>query len=160
MTSNFRNHHLPGAIAVLSAAALAGCANINNLMLQVGTSRPAATLQVGPQVLRGNIALTPERTGELNVLAAGGKPSACMGALRFTSTRAGTMNLQCNNGVATTLYFSLLTPVKGYAYGQTEQGTVALTFGMTDEEGAAYMREPMPADPAASMAPAVSSGTK
>jgi hypothetical protein len=160
MTSNFRNHHLAGAVAALSAVALAGCANINDLMLQVGTSRPPATLQVGPQVLRGNITLTPERKGELNVQAAGGKPSACMGALRFTSTQAGTMDLQCNNGAATTLYFSLLTPVKGYAYGQTAQGAVALTFGMTDEEGAAYFVEPVAGDAAGSMAPMPPAETK
>jgi hypothetical protein len=156
MTSNFRSFHLTGVAAALLATALAGCANINDLMLQVGTSRPTATLQVGAQRLQGNITLTPERHGELSVQAAGGKPSACMGALRFTSTQAGTMNLQCDDGTATTLYFSLLTPVKGYAYGQTEQSTVALTFGMAEEESAAYLFATAPAEavaPAATMTP-------
>lgn len=146
MTSHFRMLHLVGAAAALLATALAGCANLNGFMQEVGTSRPAATLQVGAQQLLGNITLNPERTGTLSVQAAAGQPSACMGALRFTSTRAGSMDLQCNDGTATALQFRLLTPVKGYAYGQTEQGPVALTFGMTAQEGAAYLMVPVPTD--------------
>ena len=146
MTCNFRIHHLAWAAAALLAGALAGCANLNGMMQEVGTSRPAAILQMGAQQLQGNITLNPERTGTLNVRAAGGQPSACMGALRFTSTRAGSMDLQCNDGTATALQFRLLTPVKGYAYGQTEQGPVALTFGMTAQEGAAYLMVPVPAE--------------
>lgn len=146
MTSNFRIHHLAWAAAALLVAALAGCANLNSLMLEVGTSRPAATLQVGAQQLQGNITLNAERSGTLNVHASDGQPSACMGALRFTSTQQGSVDLQCNDGTATALQFSLLTPVKGYAYGRTELGPVALTFGMTAQESAAYLMVPVPAE--------------
>ena len=153
MNSHVRIHHLVWAIAVLLAATLAGCANINGLMLDAGTSRPAAVLQMGQQQLQGNITLNPERTGTLNVHAASGQPSACMGALRFTSTRAGAVDLQCNDGTATALQFSLLTPVKGYAYGRTGQDPVALAFGMTAEESAAYLMVPVPTGADAPAAP-------
>jgi hypothetical protein len=141
------------AAAALLTATLTGCANINHFMLEMGTSRPAATLQVGAQLLEGTVTFNPERTGALNVQADGGQPSACMGALRFTSTRAGSMDLQCNDGTATALQFSLLSPVKGYAYGRTDQGPVALTFGMTSDESAAYLLAPVPLQASAPDAP-------
>ena len=153
MTSKFQIHPLAWTVAALLATTLAGCANLNSLMLEVGTSRPAAILQIGTQQLQGNVTFNPERTGTLNVQAASGQPSACMGALRFTSTRQGSLDLQCNDGTSRALKFSLLTPVKGYAYGQTEQGPVALTFGMTAQESTAYLLAPVPAEAAVSAAP-------
>jgi hypothetical protein len=119
---------------------LSACADFNNLMVQLGSSRPAAILQVHGQRLDGMVTLSPDRTGTLSATASQGEPGTCMGQLRFTSTTQGEVDLRCNDGTAAALQFSMLTAVKGYAYGTSNKGPVALTFGMLDEEARAYLR--------------------
>nr|WP_315495025.1 hypothetical protein [uncultured Rhodoferax sp.] len=126
-------------LAIPLVLGLSACADLNNLMVQLGSSRPAAILQVQGQRLDGTVTLSPDRTGTLNVTASQGEPSICMGQLRFTSNTQGEVDLRCNDGTAAALQFSMLTAVKGYAYGAGNKGPVALTFGMWDDEAPAYL---------------------
>jgi hypothetical protein len=119
---------------------LSACANFDNLSVQLGSSRPLAILQVQDQRLDGMVTLSPDRTGTLSATANQGEPSTCMGQLRFTSTTQGVVDLRCNDGTAAVLQFSMLTSVKGYAYGASNKGPVALTLGMMDDEARAYLR--------------------
>ena len=127
-------------LAISLVLGLSACADFNNLMVQLGSSRPAAILQVHGQRLDGTVTLSPDRTGTLSAAASQGEPGTCMGQLRFTSTTQGEVDLRCNDGTAAALQFSMLTAVKGYAYGASNKGPVALTFGMLDEEARAYFR--------------------
>ena len=128
------------AVAWLLGLGLSGCADMGNLLVQVGSSRPPAILQVQGQRLEGVVTLSPDRTGTLSAKAAQGEPSTCMGQLRFTSTTQGEVDVRCNDGTAAALQFSMLTAVKGYAYGSNNKGPVALTFGMLNDEAPAYLR--------------------
>lgn len=121
---------------------LSGCADLSNLVVQLGSSRPSAILQVQGQRLDGTVTLSPDRTGTLSATAGYGEPRSCLGPLRFTSSTQGEVDLRCNDGTAAVLKFSLLTAVKGYAYGASHKGPVALTFGMMDDEAGAYLQAP------------------
>ena len=139
------NPHKPLDARVLLSAAgllfvLGGCADFGNLVVQLGASRPAAILQVQGQRLDGTLTLSPDRTGTLNVMANQGEPSVCLGGVRFTSSTQGEVDLRCNDATAALLKFSMLTAVKGYAYGASDKGPVALTFGMVDDEARAYLQ--------------------
>lgn len=141
------NPHKPlDARVLVSATALllglCGCADLGNLMVQLGASRPAAIVQVQGQRLDGTLTLSTDRTGTLNVSANQGVPSVCQGGVRFTSSTQGEVDLRCNDGTAAALKFSMLTAVKGYAYGASHKGPVALTFGMMDDEARAYLQSP------------------
>lgn len=133
---------LARASALALVCGLGGCADVSNLLVQLGSSRPVAIVQVQGQRLDGVVTLSPDRTGTLSAKASQGEPGACMGQLRFTSSTQGEVDLRCNDGTAAALQFSMLTAVKGYAYGASNKGPVALTFGMLDEEARAYLRAP------------------
>ena len=128
------------ASTLMLVSGLSACADVSNLVVQLGSSRPVAILQVHGQRLEGTVTLSPDRTGTLSAMASQGEPGTCMGQLRFTSTTQGEVDLRCNDGTAAALQFSMLTAVKGYAYGTSNMGPVALTFGMLDEEARAYLR--------------------
>lgn len=139
------NPHKPLDGRVLVGAAglllgLGGCADLSNMVVQLGSSRPSAILQVQGQRLDGKLTLSPDRTGTLEATANHGEPSSCLGALRFTSSTQGEVDLRCNDGTAAALKFSMLTAIKGYAYGASHKGPVALTFGMMDDEARAYLQ--------------------
>lgn len=131
---------LVGVVGLLLG--LGGCANLGNMVVQLGSSRPSAILQVQGQRLDGTLTLSPDRTGTLDATAKQGEPSVCMGSVRFTSSTQGDIDLRCNDGTAAALKFSMLTAVKGYAYGASQNGPVALTFGMVDDEARAYLQSP------------------
>lgn len=123
-------------------ALLAGCAMVNDRAWRLFSSPTDALAVVNGQLLRGKVKLVPDRTGTLTLEANDGAITNCFGGLRFTATQAGSMDLRCNDGSSAELQFTLLSEARGYAYGQTAQGPVSLTFGLSDADARAYLKLP------------------
>ena len=121
---------------------MTGCAMVNDRAWRLFQSPTDALAIVNGQLLRGKVKLVPDRTGTLTLEAKSGAITNCFGGLRFTSTQAGSMDLRCNDGSSTELQFSLISEARGYAYGQSAQGQVSLTFGLSDNDARAYLKVP------------------
>lgn len=125
-------------------------------MLIFATTVPALAV-VNGQPMQGEVQLVPDRTGSVvlksNQRSANATSmvtvSSCMGRLRFTSTAAGEMDLRCNDGLVSTLYFSLLSDASGYAYSQKASEAISLTFGLSPAAAQAYLPPPTGSRPAA-----------
>jgi hypothetical protein len=148
-----RASRITGCLTLLaSVAALSGCARVSETSLLVFSTLLPAVLVVDGQLLQGDMQLLPDRTGTLTVRsqrnAKALQPTeasplvSCVGQLRYSATMNGVIDLRCNAGVETELRFNMLSATKGYAYGQTAQGPVSATFGLSARAARAYLTVP------------------
>ena len=139
-------NHACGAVALLLISGLWGCARIDAVSSSLMSSKIEAVAVVNDQILRGDLQLYPDRTGNVTLDADKaddkGFITSCMGRLRFTGTSAGAIDLRCNSGVATELVFTKLSDISGFAYGQSGSGAVSFVFGLDDEQAKSYLRAP------------------
>jgi hypothetical protein len=132
---------------LVAALLLSGCAAVENVGWTLASSTLQGQMQVSGQRLEGSVRLRPDRTGDLN-FSGTGNPARCAGALRFTRVNAGAVDMRCSDGAVFGMEFVLVNEVKGYAFGQNGEATVALTFGMDATESSAYLaRANTPANP-------------
>ena len=138
------------ALCVGLGLGLAGCARLSETgMLIFATTVPALAV-VNGQPMQGQVQLVPDRTGSVVLNSSQRSPNAttmvtissCMGRLRFTSTAAGEMDLRCNDGLVSTLYFSLISDASGYAYSRKAGEAISLTFGVSPAAANAYLSPP------------------
>lgn len=136
---------------------LAGCARLTETGMVIFATTVPALAVVNGQPMQGEVQLVPDRTGSV-VLRSNQRSAnaatmvsitSCMGRLRFTSTAAGEMDLRCNDGLASTLYFSLISDASGYAYSQNANEAISLTFGVSPDAAKAYFPPPTAKKPAA-----------
>ena len=141
-------------------AGLTGCADLNDTGLMALATRVQAYALVDEQLLHGEMVLFPDHTGTVALRAdpvVVGAPAetaiaprpagtalltSCMGRLRYTATRLGSIDLHCNDGVAADLRMALIGETRGYGYGQTASGLASLTFGMHPVEARAHLTVP------------------
>lgn len=147
---------LAWVLCVAAGLGLSGCARLSETgMLIFATTVPALAV-VNGQPMQGQVQLVPDRTGSVVLNSSQRSPNAttmvtissCMGRLRFTSTAAGEMDLRCNDGLASTLYFSLVSDASGYAYSQKAGEAISLTFGVSPAAAKAYLQPPAAKKPA------------
>ena len=141
-------------LCVLVACALPGCAQISQASRLVFSTRVPAIGFLNGQLLQGEVLLSPDRTGVVTLASSSAALSSiasaqsgvaivnCVGALRYTQTVSGGIDLRCSDGVQQELLFSMLTETRGYAYGQTAAIPMSLVYGMPAHEAQAYLRLP------------------
>jgi hypothetical protein len=135
-------HPLPSVLILTTLVILSGCARINDYASWPMSSSIDAIAIVNNQLLQGDVKLVPDRTGRATLSAAQGPITSCVGALRFTGTTTGAIDLRCNDGSTVDLQFAMLSEARGYAYGQTASGPVSLTFGLSNAQAQAYLKLP------------------
>lgn len=148
-----------GAMAAVVVSGLGGCAMVNEVSsLALSTAVPAQAV-VGEQLVRGELVLSPDRTGlatlradppssDAAAKADGSAPvlTSCVGRLRYTATTAGVVDLRCNDGAMAELRVTLIGDTRGYGYGEGNTGLASMVFGMTPKEARAYLPLPPKAD--------------
>ena len=142
------------ACFALAALLLGGCARVNETGLRLVSTKADAFLVINAQILTGTVVFVPDRTGRVSFAKDQGDISSCSGALRYTATSAGEVDLRCNDGTEVALHFTLLSETKGYGYGTTSQGTSSIAFGLSDADALAFLKVP----PGKKIAPRASDG--
>lgn len=133
-------HRFTSVCLVLLLSLLAGCAMVNDRAWRLFSSSSDALAIVNGQLLRGTVKLVPDRTGTVSLSGDKGSIQSCFGALHFTATQAGSIDLRCNDGSDVALRFVLLSDSRGYAYGQTTQGPASLSFGLSNDQAISYLK--------------------
>lgn len=147
-----------GAGAMIAASSLGGCALVNEASsLALSTAVPAQAV-VNEQLVRGELVLSPDRTGLATLRAdppggdavakGDGGPvlTSCVGRLRYTATTAGVVDLRCNDGAMAEVRVTLIGDTRGYGYGEGNTGLASMVFGMTPKEARAYLPLPPKAE--------------
>ncbi|MBN9091259.1 MAG: trypsin-like peptidase domain-containing protein [Reyranella sp.] len=113
---------------------------------------------VGSETFRGKSTGYGDGTGYMEMQSDAG--TKCVGDFAFHGSRNGTAILSCNDGRQAALQFRSLRAGVGYGFGTLNTGgTVRFYYGMSDEQGAAYIAAgPGQAGPAAG-GPKSGSGT-
>jgi hypothetical protein len=122
---------------VLLALSLAGCAKISDLSQKVLSTTAPALAVVNETLLSGEVEFFINRTGNVTLQADSGLK--CMGGLRYTASRNGSVNLQCSDGSDVKLEFAALSETRGHASGRGAQGPATLTYGLAPSDAAAYL---------------------
>jgi len=117
--------------------ALSGCAQTYDLVMHLYASEVAAYAVVEDRLLSGRLRLYTDRTGTLTLNDAGAALD-CMGALRYTSSTGGTIQLRCSNGVQTALTFQSLTETSGHG----RSTSASLAYGLAPEQARAWLHPP------------------
>ena len=146
---------LPGknarlCVAILHAGvwgavfALAGCARIDQATLVITSSHVHTFVVVDGTVLEGSVTLYPDRAGLLQADSVGdsGARMSCSGQLRYTSSKAGTLRLSCNNGTTADVSYLALDYTRGYGRIRDPDRVVSFTFGMDAEEAQGWLWAP------------------
>lgn len=132
-----RHRTTPALLSLSLALLLGGCAKTNDLVMRLYASEVPAHAVVGEQLLGGTLRLYTDRTGTLTLQEAD-TALRCMGTLRYTRSNGGTVQLQCSNGVQTTLDFVALTETSGHGLGSA----ASLAYGLAPQQARAWLRPP------------------
>lgn len=146
------------AVVAVFGAGLGGCALVNEASsLALSTAVPAQAV-VSEQLVRGELVLSPDRSGLVTLRAdppggdatsradGGSILTSCVGRLRYTATTAGVVDLRCNDGAMAELRVTLIGDTRGYGYGEGNTGLASMVFGMTPKEARAYLPLPPKAE--------------
>ncbi len=124
------------------AAALAGCAQVQDKSWRLFSTKLDAILIINNQLLHGSVVLIPDRTGTVAFNADKGPITSCFGSIRYTATNAGRVDVHCNDGAAAVLPYTLLGETRGYGYGSTDAGPASLVFGLSNQDAKSYLAIP------------------
>ncbi len=132
--------HTRSVLLLAGALLLGGCAAVNDATMRaLATSAPALAL-VGERVLTGEMLLYTDRSGKLQLRSENEPTLNCMGALRYTATSSGTVNLSCSDGRQAQLPFTALGETSGYS--GTAGGPISFTYGLAPESARAWLTPP------------------
>lgn len=141
-----QQHVIPSAGRWLWIALLAtlpwGCARVNDAGMRLVSSKLSGMLIVNGQLLTGNVTLIPDRTGRVSFSAEKGKIRNCSGAMRYTASFGGEIDLRCNDGTQVALQTTLLSETRGYGYGGTAEVPASIAYGLSDEDALAFLTVP------------------
>lgn len=128
-------------------------------------SSGADVIAVTPdRVLWGSANFAQDRRATLDMHSADALPPLrCFGALRYTATSSGVIDMSCNDGRQFVLPFQALSPLSGTARGVGDMAAFGLTYGLLPDKAAGYLRQPSerlqaPKSPAATSPPPASGG--
>lgn len=132
--------HTRSVLLLAGALLLGGCAAVNDVTMRaLATSVPALAV-VGERVLTGEVLLYTDRSGKLQLRSENEPVLSCMGALRYTATSSGTVNLSCSDGRQAQLSFTALGETSGYS--GTVGGPISFTYGLAPESARAWLTPP------------------
>lgn len=127
-------------LLLAGALLLGGCAALNDATMRALASSASALAVIGDRVFTGEMLLYTDRSGKLQLRSEAEPALSCMGALRYTATASGTVNLSCSNGTQARLPFTALGETSGY--GGTSGGTISFTYGLAPEPARAWLTPP------------------
>lgn len=132
--------HACSVLLLAGALLLGGCAAVNDATMRaLATSAPVLAV-VGERVLSGDVLLYTDRSGKLQLRSESEPALSCMGALRYTATSSGTVNLSCSDGRQAQLPFTALGETSGH--GGTAGGPISFTYGLAPESARAWLTPP------------------
>jgi len=135
-----RHAYTRSVLLLAGTLLLGGCAAVNDVTMRAfATSAPALAV-VGERVLTGDIVLYTDRSGKLQLRSEAEPALSCMGALRYTATSSGTVNLSCSDGRQAQLPFTALGKTSGH--GGTAGGPISFTYGLAPESARAWLTPP------------------
>ncbi len=133
-------HAYPRPVLLLAGVLLlGGCAAINDATMRALASPASALAVIGERVFTGDMLLYTDRSGKLQLRSEGEPALSCMGALRYTATASGTMNLSCSDGTQAQLPFTALGETSGYG---GVPGGPSFTYGLAPEAARAWLTPP------------------
>ncbi|APW43137.1 hypothetical protein [Rhodoferax saidenbachensis] len=121
---------------------LTGCAMIEDRTGRVFSSRAEAVVIIHNQVLHGNVAFAPDRTGTVEFSGGRGTVRNCFGSIRYDGTTTGRVDLHCNDGSEAVIPFTLLSATRGYGYSPSATEPASLVFGLSNQYAKAYLAVP------------------
>lgn len=131
---------------VSTSALLGGCARLNDTGLMLFASSVPAAAIVNGVLFQGDLTLTPDHTGTLNLREdPATNPDvvhSCVGRLRYTGTTMAAVDVRCTGGVIADVRVSMLGETRGYGYGPTATGEASLVFGMEAPDAKAHLKTP------------------
>ncbi|MDE2616201.1 MAG: hypothetical protein KGL73_04155 [Burkholderiales bacterium] len=131
----------PHSVLLLAGALLlGGCAAVNDATMRVLATPSPAWAVVGDKLLTGQALIYTDRSGTLELQTAADPALSCMGTMRYTATRSGTVNLRCNNGLQAQLPFTALGEASGY--GGATGGPVSFAYGLEPGPARAWLTPP------------------
>lgn len=132
----------PFAILLCAALVLAttGCAKINDAGMRLLSSSAPALAVVSGTLLSGRVSLLSDRTGTVSLESPYGLK--CMGDLRYTASRSGSINLRCSDGTSVSLAFNALSETSGFANSQEARQPASLAYGLEPAQATAYLIPP------------------
>jgi hypothetical protein len=131
----------PRSVLLLAGALLlGGCAAINDATMRALASSASAQAVIGERVVTGEMLLYTDRSGKLQLRSDVAPALSCMGALRYTATTSGAVNLSCSDGTQARLPFTALSETSGY--GGMPGGPVSFTYGLAPEPARAWLTPP------------------
>jgi hypothetical protein len=132
--------HTRSILLLAGALLLGGCAAVNDITMRaLATSVPALAV-VGERVLTGEMLLYTDRSGKLQLRSESEPTLNCMGALRYTATASGTVNLSCSDGRQAQLPFTALGETSGH--GGVAGEPISFTYGLAPEPARAWLTPP------------------
>lgn len=130
-------------LPLLGALALVGCASSLEKVSGWMSSNADAFATLDGQILQGKMNFAREREGSLQVQTRSGPILSCTGPLRYTATKVGSVEVNCNDGKAGRLSFTALSPVNGTARGTVGSQPFLLTYGLAPEKAAGFLGVPL-----------------
>lgn len=128
------------SLTLLAALACGACAYINDKAVRLVSTKVNAYAVLDNQLLAGEVLLSPDRSGRVNLSNAA---VHCLGAMRHTASKSGSIDLSCSQASSVQLQYVLLTETRGYAYGNLANGNrVSMAFGLGAAEASSYLRLP------------------
>ena len=131
-------------VALLLAAplALGGCAALNEATMRALATPAPALAVVGDRVLAGEALLYTDRSATLQLGSVTTPALSCMGAMRYTSSTGGTVQLSCSDGTQARLPFTALTETSGHGSSRAGSLSVSFTYGLEPEPARAWLIAP------------------
>ena len=131
------------AMAMAIAMAMSGCAMVGEKVGGWLSSNSEALAVVDGRILRGQANFAKEREATFQLQTQDAPALSCFGALRFTATTTGVIDLSCNDGRGVAVAFQSLGPISGTGQGLLGNAAFALTYGLSPERAAAYLAVPV-----------------
>jgi len=129
-------------ITLLAALLLSACVGLNDSAMRLLSSSSPAFALINGNSFEGNAQLLTDRSGKLDLQSEKDPMIKCMGNLRRTASRSSVIALHCNDGAEVYINIILLSEASGHGTGSTGRGMASLTYGLSKNEAAAYLKLP------------------
>lgn len=131
-------------VALLFAAplALGGCAALNEATMRALATPAPALAVVGDRVLSGEVLLYTDRSATVRLDSSTAPALSCMGAMRYTSSTGGVVQLSCSDGTQGRMTFHAISETSGQGSGRAGAQSASFTYGLEPQVARAWLIPP------------------
>jgi hypothetical protein len=140
MMKLIRSHTI--ALLLTAPLALGGCAALNEATMRALATPVPALAVVGERVLAGEVLLYTDRSATVQLGSNTTPALSCMGAMRYTSSTGGTVQLSCSDGTQARMNFLALSETSGHGSGRAGVLSASFTYGLDPEPARAWLVAP------------------